>query len=108
MPSLVEPIFTFMYEPDVGPLASSTSALRHGQLHGLAALLREQRGDRLQVDGRLAAEAAPDLHRDYLDLRGGEPEHHTVAVFSPIWKWPWELHQRVILFSSAAHQAVAV
>ena len=31
----------------------------------------------------------------------------TLAVFSPIWKWPWELHHTVSL-PSGVHQAVAL
>ena len=44
----------------------------HSQLDRSSGLLREQRGQRLEVDGNLAAEAAADLHRRDLDLRGGE------------------------------------
>ena len=45
----------------------------HRQLDGAAGLAGEDRGQRLEVDGDLAAEAAADLHRRDLHLRGREP-----------------------------------
>ncbi len=46
----------------------------HVQFHRSAREFRENRGDRLQVDGDLAAKAATNLHRHDLDLRNRHAE----------------------------------
>ena len=52
-----------MNEPGVGPVPSKTSSRFIDHLHRPAALAAEDRRDRLQIDGDLAAEAAADLAR---------------------------------------------
>src|SRR6185312_13332375 len=47
---------------------------RHGHLHRLARLLRQADRQRLEIDDRLAAEAAADFGRRDADLRGVEVE----------------------------------
>ena len=53
-----------MNEPGVGPVPSKTSFALHDHLHRPAALAAQERGDRLEIDGDLAAEPAADLARD--------------------------------------------
>ncbi len=58
------PIFTSMTAPEVGPVAAEHLLAAHHHLDRPAGLLRQRERHRLQIDQRLAAEAAADLGRD--------------------------------------------
>ena len=105
MPSLVAPILTFMYEPAVGPLASSTSARLMVTFTGCP-VFRESRaatGSRWMV---VLPPNPPPISMG-TTFTADEDTPRTLAVFSPIWKWPCELHHTVSL-PSGVHQAVAL
>ena len=53
---------------------------RHRHLHWLARLLRQADGQRLEIDDRLAAEAAADLGRRHADLRGVDVQQFTAEA----------------------------
>ena len=76
-----------MIEPEVGPLARSTSARLIVSLTGRPVFLREQHRQRLEIDRGLAAEAAADLGRHDLDIALGHPEH--AALSERTSKVPW-------------------
>ena len=103
LPSFVTPILTHIDEPEVGPVALNTSSRLIMQPDRQAGLLRQQRGDRLQVDDGLAAEAAADLGRDRRADRRSACRR-ICAVSARIWKWPW-LDDQISPWPSASQRA---
>ena len=103
-PSLVTPILTCWYVPDVGPVASITSVRVIVSFTG-----RPDLCDRTQAIGsryvRVLPPNPPPISSGItLMLDAGIPS--TAAVPSPIWKWPWELCHSVIR-PFGSHHAVA-
>ena len=75
-------------------------------LTGRPVFLRQDAGDRLEVDANLAAEAAADLHRHDLDLRDSGIRSSS-ATWPRTLKAPCVLHQ-IVNVPSAFHRAVAL
>ena len=64
-----------MVDPEVGPLARSTSARLITSLTGHPVFFDSSQRERFEVNGGLAAEAAADFRRHDLDVADRHAEH---------------------------------
>ena len=64
VPSFLTPILTHIEAPEVGPGGLEHLVAAHHDLDRPPRFLRQECGDRFEIDDRLAAKAAADLGRD--------------------------------------------
>ena len=83
LPSLVAPIFTVLFEPEVGPVARITSSRVITIFTGRPDFLRQQGRERLEIDDGLAAKAAADLGGDGADVALRDAGEHGPSSRAP-------------------------